>query len=325
MLTKTALIVDDSATAQAVLKKLLAKYDYHADTCDGGQEALAYLGSHRPSVVFLDHIMPGQDGFQILKQIKANSKTQDIPVVMYTSQTAQKYASEAKALGAMAVLTKQVNNESLSLILDRVEKNSLAAADAPLDEIKDNPDISLSELDLDAEADWQARQLKKLLHTELEEQQKNFDKIASQLQEQSNLIRYQQEISRSKIGPIKTFIIALLIITPSVMSWNFYQQLQQQQLDIVQLRGMIDEQNQQLAEAGRALTDSIRYQTATSSQERDDMLFMLETLVASIEQSVFPKTKSPLSPTQTQTAQPDEQENTAETAQEFTKKNPDEE
>jgi hypothetical protein len=109
------------------------------------------------------------------------------------------------------------------------------------------------------------------------------------------------------------------------MSWNFYQQLQQQQLDIVQLRGMIDEQNQQLAEAGRALTDSIRYQTATSSQERDDMLFMLETLVASIEQSVFPKTKSPLSPTQTQTALPDEQENTAETAQEFTKKNPDEE
>lgn len=122
MLDKSALIIDDSATARSMLKHKLNKFDVMVESAADGFEALQLLQTHQPDVIFLDHIMPGMDGFQVLEQLKNNPVTEAIPVVMYTSQAAPKYTLEAMALGAVGVMPKQVSNTLLSQMLDRAEQ-----------------------------------------------------------------------------------------------------------------------------------------------------------------------------------------------------------
>jgi CheY-like chemotaxis protein len=106
MATKRALIVDDSKTAQFRLRKLLREYDLKIVAVDSAEAALSYLSSNEPDVVFLDHMMPGLDGFRALQIIKSHPETAPIPVIMYTSKTGDLYASEARALGALDILNK---------------------------------------------------------------------------------------------------------------------------------------------------------------------------------------------------------------------------
>ncbi|MBU6955669.1 MULTISPECIES: PleD family two-component system response regulator [unclassified Hahella] len=120
MAQKTALIVDDSATARIMLAKVLNSMDVKTRQASSGEEALKLVPAERPDLIFLDHLMPGMDGFQTLKALKQNPETNQIPVIMYTSQNAMKYQEEAKALGAAGVITKQVERERLYLLVEHV-------------------------------------------------------------------------------------------------------------------------------------------------------------------------------------------------------------
>src|SRR5690625_2903065 len=106
MATKRALIVDDSKTAQFRLRKMLREYDLAIVAVDSAEAALSHLASNLPDVVFLDHMMPGLDGFRALQIIKSHPVTADLPVIMYTSKYGDLYASEARALGALDILNK---------------------------------------------------------------------------------------------------------------------------------------------------------------------------------------------------------------------------
>src|SRR5690625_3148002 len=106
MATKRALIVDDSKTAQFRLRKMLREYDLAIVAVDSAEAALSHLASNLPDVVFLDHMMPGLDGFRALQIIKSHPVTADLPVIMYTSKSGDLYASEARALGALDILNK---------------------------------------------------------------------------------------------------------------------------------------------------------------------------------------------------------------------------
>lgn len=105
---RRALIVDDSKTAQMRLKKMLERYDLEVDTALSGEDALAYLSYRTPVVIFMDHTMEGMDGFEALKIIKANPNTAMIPVIMYTAQKGDVYVGQARALGALDILSKEV-------------------------------------------------------------------------------------------------------------------------------------------------------------------------------------------------------------------------
>lgn len=114
---KTALIVDDSRLAQAVLSRLLAEHGVAADTAPTAEAALDYLKMRRPDVVFLDHMMPGMDGFEALEAIKANPVMATIPVMMYTSQEGELYVSRARAMGALGVLPKNLQPAEMTNVL----------------------------------------------------------------------------------------------------------------------------------------------------------------------------------------------------------------
>lgn len=117
-LNKTALIVDDSKSARVVLKRMLEAHELDVDTAESAESALDYLNAHRPDVIFMDHLMPGMDGFEAVTAIKNNPDTATIPIMMYTSQEGEVYVGQARALGAVGVLPKQVEPVEVSKVLE---------------------------------------------------------------------------------------------------------------------------------------------------------------------------------------------------------------
>lgn len=114
---KRALIVDDSRSARVILSRMLEAYELQVDAAESAEQALEYLRQNRPDVVFMDHLMPGMDGFQAIQAIKSNPDTATIPVMMYTSQEGELYVSQARALGAVGVLPKTVKPGDVSRVL----------------------------------------------------------------------------------------------------------------------------------------------------------------------------------------------------------------
>ena len=117
MSQKSALIVDDSRTARETLRRMLADHELRVETAESAEAALEFLGAHRPDVIFMDHMMPGMDGFQAVKAIKENPATATIPVLMYTSQSGELYVGQARALGAVGVLPKQIKPVEVQEVL----------------------------------------------------------------------------------------------------------------------------------------------------------------------------------------------------------------
>jgi CheY-like chemotaxis protein len=128
---KRALIVDDSRLARTVLSRLLTENGVAADTAETAEIALDYLKHSRPDVVFLDHNMPGIDGFEALEAIKTNPDTATIPVMMYTSQEGELYVGQARALGALGVLPKTVQPVEVTQVLRTLHLIPAEGAPAP--------------------------------------------------------------------------------------------------------------------------------------------------------------------------------------------------
>lgn len=116
----SALVVDDSSTSRMLLTKILKKMDIHCEQASSGEDAISQLSWYHPDFIFLDHLMPGMDGFETLKVLKNNPETKHIPVIMYTSQHAHRYYEEAHKLGAAGVISKQVDRDKLYLMIDRL-------------------------------------------------------------------------------------------------------------------------------------------------------------------------------------------------------------
>jgi CheY-like chemotaxis protein len=114
---KRALIVDDSKSARLFLARVLENYDIDVDSADSAEAAIDYLGSNRPDVIFMDHMMPGMDGLQAVQTIKNDPRTATIPIMMYTSQEGELYLGQARALGAVGVLPKQIKPADVSKVL----------------------------------------------------------------------------------------------------------------------------------------------------------------------------------------------------------------
>jgi CheY-like chemotaxis protein len=117
MTAKRALIVDDSKSARTFLSRILEQYEIDVDTAESAEVAIEYLTRHRPDVIFMDHLMPGMDGFQAVQAIKNNPRTATIPIMMYTSQEGELYLGQARALGAVGVLPKQIRPMDVSKVL----------------------------------------------------------------------------------------------------------------------------------------------------------------------------------------------------------------
>jgi CheY-like chemotaxis protein len=117
MSSKRALVVDDSKSARAFLSRILERHEIMVDAAESAEAAIDYLTRNRPDVIFMDHMMPGMDGFQAVQSIKNNPRTAAIPILMYTSQEGDLYLGQARALGAEGVLPKQIKQSDVTKML----------------------------------------------------------------------------------------------------------------------------------------------------------------------------------------------------------------
>jgi CheY-like chemotaxis protein len=117
MSSKRALVVDDSKSARAFLARILERHEIAVDAAESAEAAIDYLTRHKPDVIFMDHLMPGMDGFQAVQSIKNNPRTSSIPILMYTSQEGDLYLGQARALGAEGVLPKQIKQADVTRML----------------------------------------------------------------------------------------------------------------------------------------------------------------------------------------------------------------
>ena len=109
MSIKHALVVDDSRAARVALKTQLEQHELAVELAESGEEALEFLKHDLVDVIFMDHTMPGMDGLEALTVIKSIPRTATIPVMMYTSKEGEVYVGQARALGAIGVLPKEVH------------------------------------------------------------------------------------------------------------------------------------------------------------------------------------------------------------------------
>ncbi|WP_097460242.1 response regulator [Mangrovitalea sediminis] len=115
-----ALIVDDSSTARLMLARMLDRLDISSEGVVSAEDAFDFLDDHQVDYIFLDHLLPGMNGFEALQILKTSPKMQDIPVFMYTSQNTAPYRTEAAQLGAAGVIGKQLDRDQLQQALEAI-------------------------------------------------------------------------------------------------------------------------------------------------------------------------------------------------------------
>jgi chemosensory pili system protein ChpA (sensor histidine kinase/response regulator) len=116
------LVVDDSLTVRRVTQRLLQREGYRVTLAKDGLEGLEKLGEERPAVLLSDIEMPRMDGFDLVRNLRADPKLADLPVIMITSRIAQKHRDYAAELGVDHYLGKPYAEEDLLSLVARYAK-----------------------------------------------------------------------------------------------------------------------------------------------------------------------------------------------------------
>ena len=123
------LVVDDSITVRRVTQRLLQREGYRVALAADGLQGLERLQAERPAVVLSDIEMPRMDGFDFVRNIRADEQLRDLPVIMITSRIATKHRDHARELGVDHYLGKPYSeDELLGLIRNYVRSATTSAA-----------------------------------------------------------------------------------------------------------------------------------------------------------------------------------------------------
>jgi chemosensory pili system protein ChpA (sensor histidine kinase/response regulator) len=121
------LVVDDSLTVRRVTQRLLVREGYRVTLAKDGLDALERLAEEVPQVVLSDIEMPRMDGFDLVRNLRADARWRALPVIMITSRIAQKHKDHATELGVDHYLGKPYSEEDLLALIARY---TAAAAEA---------------------------------------------------------------------------------------------------------------------------------------------------------------------------------------------------
>lgn len=117
---KILLVVDDTPDNIQLMSGIL-KGKYKVKAATSGEKALIVAGKvPAPDLILLDVMMPGMDGYEVCRQLKADIATREIPVVFVTGHATDEERRRGLELGAVAYLSKPVDPD---ILLDTVECN----------------------------------------------------------------------------------------------------------------------------------------------------------------------------------------------------------
>ena len=107
------MVVDDSLTVRKITSRMLEREGFQVVTAKDGVDALEQLIEYKPDVMLLDIEMPRMDGFDLARNIRADARLKDIPIIMITSRMADKHRNYAMEIGVNNYLGKPYQEEQL--------------------------------------------------------------------------------------------------------------------------------------------------------------------------------------------------------------------
>ena len=114
------LLVDDEPDIRFLTKRMLERQGYSVAEAEDGETALRMLQEERPDLVLLDVRMPGLNGWEVCRRIKADEETRSIPVVMFTVRTSEEDMLRSREYGADAHINKPFDRDELLGIIQKI-------------------------------------------------------------------------------------------------------------------------------------------------------------------------------------------------------------
>ncbi len=118
------LVCDDERHIVRLIQVNLERQGYNVVTAFDGKEGLEKIRTEKPNVVVLDVMMPYMDGFEVLKTIRREPETENLPVIMLTAKAQDKDVFEGYHYGADMYLTKPFNPMELVTFVKRIVQGS---------------------------------------------------------------------------------------------------------------------------------------------------------------------------------------------------------
>jgi chemosensory pili system protein ChpA (sensor histidine kinase/response regulator) len=124
------MVVDDSLTVRKITSRMLTREGFEVATAKDGVDGLKQLQDIKPDIILLDIEMPRMNGFEFARNIRADAKTKNIPIIMITSRTADKHRNRAMELGVKEYMGKPYQEDQLLALIRTYVGSARASAAA---------------------------------------------------------------------------------------------------------------------------------------------------------------------------------------------------
>ena len=109
----SVLAVDDIPLNLLLVQKMLSRFNFRLRTASGGQQALDAVAAEKPDLILLDLMMPGIDGFEVIRRLRSSEDTADIRIVILSALNSQDDIVKGFNTGADDFITKPIIMEKL--------------------------------------------------------------------------------------------------------------------------------------------------------------------------------------------------------------------
>lgn len=147
MAGERVLVIDDSPTITKVVQLVLTKAGYEVQTAPDGEAGLATVRAERPDVILLDFVMPKMNGYQFCRELTADPKLRDIPVVLMSAKGDQVGERFVKVMGIVDYITKPFSPEGITAVVQHTigKYGSTGKAEEPTPSLVTGEDLSATD------------------------------------------------------------------------------------------------------------------------------------------------------------------------------------
>jgi CheY-like chemotaxis protein len=117
MAGELVLVIDDSPTITKVVQLVLTKAGYQVQTAADGEQGLQAVRAQRPNLILLDFVMPRMNGYQFCRELTADAKLRDIPVILMSAKGDQVGERFVKVMGIVDYITKPFSPEAITAVV----------------------------------------------------------------------------------------------------------------------------------------------------------------------------------------------------------------
>ncbi|MCC7212703.1 MAG: response regulator [Candidatus Brocadia sp.] len=119
---KNVMVVEDNEKNRKLVRVVLKSKGYNVIEATTGEEALNILKNQKPNIILMDIQLPGIDGLTLIKQIKADAATKEIPIIAVTAYAMKGDEQKILDTGCEAYMSKPINTQELPLAIEKYIK-----------------------------------------------------------------------------------------------------------------------------------------------------------------------------------------------------------